>query len=171
MSGKMKMGMPSGLSSLLKDGYKQMSGLEEAILRNIEACKQLANITRTSLGPNGMNKLVINHLDKLFVTSDAATIVQTLEVAHPAARMLMMAAKMQEQEVCSSLCILELVKTRPELIGVQVGDGSNLVVTFAGELLQQAEGLLRLGVHPSDIIDGEYSGRSVRRVLASSVDQ
>jgi hypothetical protein len=74
------------------------------MLRNIEACKQLAGITRTSLGPNGMNKLVINHLEKLFVTSDAATIVQELEVAHPAARMLVLAAKMQEQEV--RLCLL-----------------------------------------------------------------
>lgn len=75
------------------------AGLDEAILRNVEACKQLAAITRTSLGPNSMKKLVINHLEKLFVTSDAATIVQELEVAHPAARMLVQAAKMQEQEV------------------------------------------------------------------------
>ena len=95
------MEMPSGLSSLLKDGYKHMSGLDEAIMRNIDACKQLAAITRTSMGPNGMNKLVINHLEKLFVTSDAATIVQQLEVAHPAARMLVQAAKMQESEVLS----------------------------------------------------------------------
>lgn len=133
MGSKMRMSNPSGLSSLLKDGYKHMSGLEEAIMRNIEACKQLAAITRTSLGPNAMRKLVINHLEKLFVTSDAATIVQELEVAHPAARMLVQAAKMQEQEV---------------------GDGSNLVVTFAGELLAKAEGLLKLGVHPAEIVDG-----------------
>ena len=133
MSGRMKMGMPSGLTSMLKDGYKHFSGLEEAIARNIEACRQLAAITRTSLGPNGMNKLVVNHLEKIFVTSDAATIVQELEVAHPAARMITMAAKMQEQEF---------------------GDGTNLVLTMAGELLSQAESLLRLGVHPSEIIEG-----------------
>ena len=95
---------------------------------------QLAAITRTSLGPNAMRKLVVNHLEKLFVTSDAATIVQELEVAHPAARMLVQAAKMQEQEV---------------------GDGSNFVVTFAGELLGKAEALLKMGVHPSEIVDGE----------------
>ena len=59
-----------------------------------------------------MNKLVVNHLEKIFVTSDAATIVQELEVAHPAARMLTMAAKMQEQEM---------------------GDGTNFVITFAGK--------------------------------------
>ena len=120
-------------SSLLKDGYKHYGGLEEAILKNVEACKGLAAITRTSLGPNGMNKLVVNHLEKLFITSDAATIVEELEIAHPAAKMLARAASMQVQEV---------------------GDGGNFVVTFAGELLSQAESLLRIGVHPSEIVEG-----------------
>ena len=129
----MRFGNPGGLTSLLKDGYKHFSGLEEAIMRNIEACKQLAAITRTSMGPASMNKLVVNHLDRIFVTSDAATIVQELEVAHPAAKMLTLAAKMQEQEQ---------------------GDGTNLVLTFAGELLSQAESVLRLGVHLSEIIEG-----------------
>lgn len=120
-------------------------------MRNVEACKQLASIIRTSMGPNAMKKLVVNHLEKLFVTSDAATIVQELEVAHPAARMLVQAAKMQEQEV---------------------GDGSNFVVTFAGELLTKAEELLKLGVHPSEIVDG-YKKASVKayaelEALASS---
>ncbi len=46
-------GMPYGLQSMLKEGHKHMSGLEEAVLKNIEACKQLAQITRTSMGPNG----------------------------------------------------------------------------------------------------------------------
>ena len=64
----------SGIQGMLKEGYKEMSGLEMAILKNIEACKNLGKITRTSLGPNGMNKLVINHLDKVFVTSNAGTI-------------------------------------------------------------------------------------------------
>jgi T-complex protein 1 subunit theta len=102
-------------------------------LKNVEACKGLAAITRTSLGPNGMNKLVVNHLEKLFITSDAATIVEELEIAHPAAKMLARAASMQVQEV---------------------GDGGNFVVTFAGELLSQAESLLRIGVHPSEIVEG-----------------
>lgn len=133
MNKQMRMGMPSGLTSLLKEGYKHFSGLEEAILRNVEASKQLAAITRTSLGPNAMNKLVVDHLEKISVTSDAATIVQQLEVAHPAAKMLVQAAKMQEQEM---------------------GDASNLVITFGGELLSQAEGLLRLGVHPSEVVAG-----------------
>ena len=94
------------------------------MVRNIEACKQLSQITRTSLGPNGMNKMVINHLERLFVTSDAAVIVRELEVAHPAARLIVMAAQSQEREM---------------------GDGTNLVVTFAGELLGLAEELVRDG--------------------------
>ena len=103
------------------------------MIRNIEACKQLSKITRTSLGPNGMNKMVINHLERLFVTSDAAVIVRELEVAHPAARLLVMAAQSQEREM---------------------GDGTNLVVSFGGELLGLAEELVREGLHPSEIVEG-----------------
>nr|KYP62363.1 T-complex protein 1 subunit theta [Cajanus cajan] len=58
---------PYGIQSMLKEGHKHLTGLDEAVLKNIDACKQLSTITRTSLGPNGMNKMVINHLDKLFV--------------------------------------------------------------------------------------------------------
>lgn len=123
----------SGIQGMLKDGYKEMSGLEMAILKNIEACKNLGKITRTSMGPNGMNKLVINHLNKVFVTSNAGTIIGELEVVHPAAKMVVMAAKTQEEEY---------------------GDYTNFVLSFAGELLSQAETLLQIGVHPADIIAG-----------------
>jgi len=92
------------------------------MLRNIDACKQLSKMTRTSLGPHGklslntgMNKMVINHIDKLIITSDAATIVREIEVQHPAAKMIAMAAEMQEKEA---------------------GDGSNFVMVFCGELMQ-----------------------------------
>ncbi|KAL7098158.1 hypothetical protein ACP275_10G187300 [Erythranthe tilingii] len=124
---------PYGIQSMLKDGHRHMSGLDEAVLKNIDACKQLSTITRTSLGPNGMNKMVINHLDKLFVTNDAATIVNELEVQHPAAKLLVLAGKAQQEEI---------------------GDGANLTVSFAGELLQNAEELIRMGLHPSEIIIG-----------------
>ena len=62
-----------------QDGHKHLSGLDEAVIKNIEACRELSKIARTSLGPNGMNKMVINHLEKLFITNDSATIVQELE--------------------------------------------------------------------------------------------
>ncbi|CAI8595262.1 unnamed protein product [Vicia faba] len=122
-----------GMQSMLKEGHKHLSGLDEAVLKNIDACKQLSTITRTSLGPNGMNKMVINHLDKLFVTNDAATIVNELEVQHPAAKILVLASKAQQEEI---------------------GDGANLVISFAGQLLQGAEELIRTGLHPSEIISG-----------------
>ena len=88
------------ITDMLKEGTKHLSGVHEAVLRNTDAAKKFAKIIRTSLGPNGMNKMVINHLEKLFVTSDAATIMKELDVVHPAAKMLVMAAQQQEQEVC-----------------------------------------------------------------------
>ena len=72
-----------------------MQGLEEAVLRNIEAAKQLTQITKTSLGPNGRNKMLINHLEKLFVSNDAATIIRELEVVHPSAKLLVLASQQQ----------------------------------------------------------------------------
>lgn len=81
----------------------------------------------------GKNKIVINHLDKIFLTSDACTIVNELEVQHPAAKMLALAAAAQQQEI---------------------GDGANFVLSFAGELMKHAEGLLRDGLHPVEIADG-----------------
>ncbi len=82
------------------------NGMDEAVYRNITACKELSKVTRSSFGPNGMNKMVINHLEKLFVTNDAATIIKELEVQHPAARMIVMATKMMEQEVMLLLVTL-----------------------------------------------------------------
>jgi len=122
-----------GLQGMLKEGSKSLSGLEEATFKNIEAAKQLSTVVRTSLGPNGMNKMVINHLEKLFITNDSATIVQELEVQHPAAKMLVLASKMQESET---------------------GDGTNFVVVLAGELLLLAEELLKNGLHCSEVIAG-----------------
>nr|XP_028582823.1 T-complex protein 1 subunit theta isoform X1 [Podarcis muralis] len=122
-----------GFAQMLKDGAKHYSGLEEAVFRNIQACKELAQTTRTAYGPNGMNKMVINHLEKLFVTNDAATILRELEVQHPAAKMIVLASHMQEQEV---------------------GDGTNFVLVFAGALLEHAEELLRMGLSVSELIEG-----------------
>jgi len=102
------------MQSMMKEGAKSFKGLEEAVYRNIEACRQLTKILRSSFGPNGMNKMVINHLDKLFVTNDAATMLQELEVQHPAAKMIVFASQMQEKEVVmvptgsSSLLVLYL---------------------------------------------------------------
>ncbi|KAF1743535.1 hypothetical protein MXB_1399, partial [Myxobolus squamalis] len=108
-------------------------GLEEAVYRNIEACKRIADITRSSFGPNGMRKIVVNHLQKLFVTKDASTILKELEVEHPAAKIVVMAAQMTEHEV---------------------GDGTNFVIQFIASLMSGAGELLNYGVAPCVIIDG-----------------
>jgi len=125
--------MTRGIPHLFKDGYKQFSGIEEAVLRNCDAVVELSEVVRTSFGPNGLSKIVINRIEKVFVTTDAATIIAELEVQHPAAKVLCMAAGMQQREV---------------------GDGANFVVMFCGELLRQAQNLLRSGLHPSDLIRG-----------------
>uniref|UniRef100_A0A8I6AAR4 T-complex protein 1 subunit theta n=1 Tax=Rattus norvegicus TaxID=10116 RepID=A0A8I6AAR4_RAT len=144
-----------GFAQMLKDGAKHFSGLEEAVYRNIQACKELAQTTRTAYGPNGMNKMVINRLEKLFVTNDAATILRELEVQHPAAKMIVMASHMQEQEV---------------------GDGTNFVLVFAGALLELAEELLRIGLSVSEAISifpdsGNFNVDNIRvcKILGSGV--
>lgn len=126
-----------GFQSMLKEGYRHYAGLEEAILRNIEAAKELSQLTRTSFGPNGMKKMVVNHIDKIFVTSDTTTILKESEINHPAAKLIAMASKMQKEDW---------------------GDSTNYVVTLAGELLTQAELLIKSGLHPSAIIAGFQLG-------------
>ncbi|KAF5392070.1 hypothetical protein D9757_003333 [Collybiopsis confluens] len=111
---------------LFRDGYK--AGIDEAVLRNIQAVSELSNLVRTS-----RNKLLINHLGRLFVTSDAATIIREVEVVHPAAKLLVMASQAQEAEA---------------------GDATNMVLILAGELLKNSEELLILGLHPSEVIKG-----------------
>jgi T-complex protein 1 subunit theta len=98
MAKSMSLNAAAGLGGMLKDGHKHFEGVHGAVLRNIEAAKGLADMVQTSLGPNGMNKLIINHLEKNFVTSDCATILKELEVQHPAAKMLVMASETQEAE-------------------------------------------------------------------------
>jgi len=127
--------MPSapGLASMMKEGTTHFKGMEEAVFRNIEACKELAKSLKSCYGPNGRNKMVINHLEKLFVTNDAATIVKEIEVQHPAAKIAVMASHQQEEEC---------------------GDGTNLVILIAGALLEQAEELLRMGLSVAEVADG-----------------
>nr|CAD7416611.1 unnamed protein product [Timema poppensis] len=122
-----------GVAQMLKEGARYFSGLDEAVYRNISACKQFAQTVRTAYGPNGMNKMVINHIEKLFVTNDAATIIRELDVEHPAAKLMILASQMQEQEI---------------------GDGTNFVIVLAGSLLEAAEDLLRMGLTPSEIVEG-----------------
>jgi T-complex protein 1 subunit theta len=98
MAKSMSLNSAAGLGGMLKDGHKVFEGVQGAVIKNIEAARAIAAMVQTSLGPNGMNKLVVNHLGKMIVTSDCATIMKELEVQHPAARMLVLASEMQESE-------------------------------------------------------------------------
>ncbi|TVY55708.1 putative T-complex protein 1 subunit theta [Lachnellula cervina] len=120
-------------SGLFKQGYQNYESEDGAVLRNIDACRTITSTVQTSLGPYGRNKIVINHLQKMILTSDAATILRELDVVHPAAKLVVMASQQQEAEM---------------------GDATNLVIVLAGELLKKAEELLRMGLKTSDIIRG-----------------
>ncbi|KAF2144199.1 uncharacterized protein K452DRAFT_267422 [Aplosporella prunicola CBS 121167] len=130
----MSLSIPSAPNSgLFKQGYQNYDAEDGAVIRNIEACRTITQTVQTSLGPYGRNKIVINHLQKMILTSDAATILRELEVVHPAAKLLVMASQQQEAEM---------------------GDATNLVIVLAGELLKKAEELLRMGLKTSDIVQG-----------------
>ena len=116
-----------------KEGTRYFNGVDEVILRNIDAAVDLSNLTKTSMGPNGMKKIIKNHFSKIFVTGDCATILNEAEIQHPAAKMLVNASQMQAE---------------------QIGDGTNFVITFAGECLNLASQLIRAGINTKDIVIG-----------------
>ncbi|KAI4112495.1 MAG: hypothetical protein LQ345_006362 [Seirophora villosa] len=132
-------------SGLFKPGYSNYDSEDGAVIRNIEACRAIAQTVQTSLGPYGRNKIVINHLQKMILTSDAASILKELDVVHPAAKLVVMASQQQESEI---------------------GDATNMVIVLAGELLRKAEELIRMGLKTSDIIQGyERAQREALKVL------
>ena len=102
-------------------------------LSNIRAAKSIAHIMRTSLGPKGMDKLMETGKGEVLITNDGATVLKNLSVLHPTANLLIQTSKAQD---------------------VEAGDGTTSVVIFAGALLDQAEGLIDRGVHPSLISEG-----------------
>lgn len=122
-----------GMMQMMKEGSRHFSGVDEAVLRSIDACTEFSRSLRSAYGPRGLNKMIINHIEKLFVTSDAATIVNQLDVQHPAAKMMVMASHMQEQEV---------------------GDGTNFVIQLIGSLLNEAAELIRMGLKPIEVVEG-----------------
>ncbi|KAF2624817.1 T-complex protein 1 [Macroventuria anomochaeta] len=136
-------------AGLFKQGYQNYDAEDGAVIRNIDACRTIAQTVQTSLGPYGRNKIVINHLQKMILTSDAATILRELEVVHPAAKLLVMASQQQEAEM---------------------GDATNLVIVLAGELLKKAEELIRMGLKTSDIVLGyEKAQKAAQQTLEELV--
>jgi len=117
---------------ILREGTQRTRG-RDAQLNNIMVAKVIAEAMRSSLGPRGMDKMLVDSFGDVTITSDGATILKEMEVEHPVAKMLVEVAKAQDAEV---------------------GDGTTTVVVLAGELLARAEELIEKEVHPSIIIDG-----------------
>ena len=117
---------------LLKDGAAEIKG-REALKNNIAASKIIAEIVRTSLGPRGMDKMLVDSLGDVTITNDGATILKEIDVQHPAAKMLVEISKSTDNEV---------------------GDGTTSAVVLAGALLENAESLINQNVHPTIIVDG-----------------
>jgi len=117
---------------ILREGTSRTVG-KEAQKNNITAAKIIAETIKTTLGPRGMDKMLVNSFGDVTITNDGATIMKELDVAHPAAKMLVEVAKTQDNEV---------------------GDGTTTAVVLAGALLEKAENLLDKNVHPTIIVDG-----------------
>ncbi|MDH5794585.1 MAG: thermosome subunit beta [Candidatus Bathyarchaeota archaeon] len=117
---------------ILKEGSTRSRG-KDAQHANIMAARVVAEAVRSSLGPKGMDKMLVDSLGDVTITSDGRTILDEIDVEHPAAKMMVEVAKTQDDEV---------------------GDGTTTSVIVAGELLTRAEELLKKNVHPTVIIDG-----------------
>ena len=117
---------------ILKEGSTQSRG-RDARRANMMAAQIIAEVLKTTLGPRGMDKMLIDSLGDITITNDGATILEEIDVQHPAAKMMIEVAKTQDDEV---------------------GDGTTTAVIFAGELLKKAEGLIDVNIHPSIIISG-----------------
>ncbi|MFA7079368.1 MAG: thermosome subunit beta, partial [Candidatus Bathyarchaeia archaeon] len=117
---------------VLKEGTGRSTG-REALKNNIMAAKIVAESVKTTLGPCGMDKMLVTGMGDVAITNDGATIMKELDVQHPAAKMLVEVAKAQDNEV---------------------GDGTTTAVILSGELLSKAEALLDKNIHPTLIIEG-----------------
>ena len=117
---------------ILKEGSTQTKG-RDAQKNNITAAKLIAEIVRSSLGPRGMDKMLVDTVGDVTITNDGATILKEIDVQHPAAKMMVEISKATDNEV---------------------GDGTTSVVILAGALIEKAEDLITKDVHPTIIVDG-----------------
>ena len=141
---------------ILKEGTQRDSG-KKATQNNIAAAKAIAEAVRSTLGPKGMDKMLVDSMGDVIITNDGVTILKEVEVQHPAAKMIVEIAKTQDSEC---------------------GDGTTTAVILAGELLKNAEELMDKGVHPTAISNGyrrasneslELLGKIARKVSRSDV--
>ncbi len=132
---------------ILKEGTQRSRG-KEAQSANISAAKAVAAAVRTTLGPKGMDKMLVNAMGDVVITGDGATILKELEIEHPAAKMIVEVAKTQDEEV---------------------GDGTTSAVILTGELLSKAEELFDMGVHPAIIVKGYRLAADKSREILESI--
>ena len=128
---------------ILKEGSSQSRG-KEAQRNNIAAAKLISEVVKSSIGPRGMDKMLVDSLGDVTITNDGATMLKEIDVQHPAAKMLVEVSKTTDNEV---------------------GDGTTSAVVLAGALLEKAEELLDKDVHPTVIVDG-YSKAAKRAIEA-----
>ena len=129
---------------ILKEGSKRESG-KDAQRKNILAAKAVAESIRTTLGPKGMDKMLIAG-EEATITNDGATILREMDIEHPVAKMIVEVAKAQDDEI---------------------GDGTTTAVIIAGKLLEKAEGLLDQDVHPTVIVQGyKQAAARAQKVLS-----
>jgi len=132
----MALGMPSKLAGqpilILKEGASRNRG-KQAQSSNIQAARTIAEVVRATLGPRGMDKMLVDSLGDLTITNDGHEILKEIDVEHPAAKMMVEVAETQDDEV---------------------GDGTTTAVVFAGDLLKQAQQLLDKNIHATTIVAG-----------------
>ncbi len=130
--------VPYGPILVLKEGTTETKGYE-AIRNNIQAALVITEIIKTSLGPRGMDKMLVDTLGDVTITNDGATMLKQLDVQHPAAKILVEIAKATDAEV---------------------GDGTTSAVILAGKLLDEARKLLDKDIHPTNIVEGyQYASK------------
>src|SRR6266567_4558354 len=117
---------------ILKEGTEREKG-KGAVYNNIAAARAVADAVKSTLGPKGMDKMLVDSLGDVTITNDGVTILKEIEIEHPTAKMLVEVAKTQDDEV---------------------GDGTTSAVILAGELLKEAESLIEQQVHPTLIVNG-----------------
>ena len=132
---------------ILKDNVERNTG-KEAQRSNIMAAKAIAGAVRTTLGPRGMDKMLVGTTGDIVITNDGATILQELSVQHPGAKMVIEVAHTQDDEV---------------------GDGTTTAVVIAGSLMEQAERLLEQGIHPTVIAQGYRLGMEKALEITNSL--
>ena len=132
---------------ILKEGTKREQG-KDAQKANIEAAKAIADAVRTTLGPKGMDKMLVDSIGDIVISNDGATILKEMDVDHPTAKMIVEVAKSQD---------------------VSVGDGTTTAVILAGEFLKQAEFLLEQGVHSTVIANGYRIAMNEAKKLLESL--